>query len=76
MGEADLLRRAISKKNRDVLNTERAKLFSGAVANGVPGHNALAVYELIVKFADYGFPKSHRGRLFADFLSACVFESS
>lgn len=59
MGEADLLRRAISKKNRDVLNAERAKFTQRAVANGVPEQNALSIYELIVKFADYGFPKSH-----------------
>ena len=59
MGEADLLRRAISKKNRDILNREGAKFTQRAIANGVPEHSAVAIYELIVKFADYGFPKSH-----------------
>lgn len=59
MGEADLLRRAISKKNREVLNQEGAKFTQRAVANGIPEHSAVSIYELIVKFADYGFPKSH-----------------
>ncbi|MDS9471742.1 DNA polymerase III subunit alpha [Sporosarcina pasteurii] len=59
MGEADLLRRAISKKNRDVLNNEQLKFTERAIANGIPKQSALDIYELIVKFADYGFPKSH-----------------
>lgn len=59
MGEADLLRRAISKKNRDVLDEERYKFTTRAMANGIPKQSAIDVYELIVKFADYGFPKSH-----------------
>ena len=59
MGEADLLRRAISKKNRDVLSEERSKFTSRAIANGIPENDATSIYNLIVKFADYGFPKSH-----------------
>lgn len=59
MGEADLLRRAISKKNRDILQRERAHFTQSAVNNGFPESVAIAVYDLIVKFADYGFPKSH-----------------
>ncbi|WP_203246660.1 DNA polymerase III subunit alpha [Sporosarcina beigongshangi] len=59
MGEADLLRRAISKKNRDILQKERAHFTQSAVNNGFPESVAVAVYDLIVKFADYGFPKSH-----------------
>ena len=59
MGEADLLRRAVSKKNREVLQLERTKFTQSAVSQGVPEQDAIGIYELIVKFADYGFPKSH-----------------
>lgn len=59
MGEADLLRRSISKKNRDTLQEGRARFTQGAMKNGFPESAAVAVYDLIVKFADYGFPKSH-----------------
>lgn len=59
MGEADLLRRAISKKNRDVLSEERNKFTSRSITNGIAESDATSIYNLIVKFADYGFPKSH-----------------
>ncbi len=59
MAEADLLRRAVSKKKRDVLQKERIHFTESAVANGFPRETAAAIYDLIVKFADYGFPKSH-----------------
>ncbi|WJY27972.1 DNA polymerase III subunit alpha [Sporosarcina trichiuri] len=58
-GEADLLRRAVSKKKREVLEQERNHFAAGAVRNGFPEEAAVEIYELIVKFADYGFPKSH-----------------
>ncbi len=59
MGEADIVRRAISKKNHEVLNQERIKFIERAVANGIPQQTASDIYVLILKFADYGFPKSH-----------------
>ena len=59
MAEADLLRRAVSKKKRDVLQKERIHFTESAVVNGFPQETAAAIYDLIVKFADYGFPKSH-----------------
>ncbi|WP_025783768.1 DNA polymerase III subunit alpha [Sporosarcina sp. D27] len=59
LGEADLLRRAISKKKRDVLMEERVHFTESAQRNGFPKSIAGDIYELIVKFADYGFPKSH-----------------
>lgn len=59
MGEADLVRRAISKKDRDVLTKERLKFITRAVKNGIQEQVANDIYALIVKFADYGFPKSH-----------------
>ncbi|MFS0574868.1 DNA polymerase III subunit alpha [Sporosarcina sp. 179-K 3D1 HS] len=59
MAEADLLRRAISKKNRVVLQEERGRFVERALEKGFPEEAGQAVYDLIVKFADYGFPKSH-----------------
>ncbi|NYF25168.1 DNA polymerase III subunit alpha [Sporosarcina sp. JAI121] len=59
MGEADLLRRAVSKKKREILEVERIHFTRSAVENGFPEDAAVAIYDLIVKFADYGFPKSH-----------------
>ncbi|WP_155592767.1 DNA polymerase III subunit alpha [Lysinibacillus cavernae] len=59
MGQADLLRRAVSKKNRQVLEEQRAAFVNGALKQGFELRIAEEVYELIVRFADYGFPKSH-----------------
>ncbi|WP_172794003.1 DNA polymerase III subunit alpha [Sporosarcina sp. HYO08] len=59
VAEADLLRRAVSKKHHDLLQQERTHFTESALKNGFPMETAHAVYDLIVKFADYGFPKSH-----------------
>ncbi len=59
IGEADLLRRAVSKKKREVLEQQQSFFVKGAVSKGFPAHVAKEIYELIVRFADYGFPKSH-----------------
>ena len=59
IGEADLLRRAVSKKKREVLEENREKFVQGALNKGYTAHVANEVYELIVRFADYGFAKSH-----------------
>ena len=58
-GEADLLRRAVSKKNKETLEQERKHFVSGAIQNGIDEKTALLVYDLIVRFADYGFNRSH-----------------
>ncbi|MEK4246302.1 DNA polymerase III subunit alpha [Psychrobacillus sp. FSL K6-2684] len=58
-GEADLLRRAVSKKNREVLEKERSHFVHKAKQLGHQEQAATSVYDLIVRFADYGFPKSH-----------------
>lgn len=58
-GEADLLRRAVSKKNREVLEKERHHFVQKAKQLGHENQAATSVYDLIVRFADYGFPKSH-----------------
>lgn len=59
MGQADLLRRAVSKKRREVLEEQRVAFIGGALKQGFEANMAEEVYALIVRFADYGFPKSH-----------------
>ncbi|SFQ06753.1 DNA polymerase III subunit alpha [Salibacterium halotolerans] len=58
-GQSDLLRRAVSKKDRRVLDQERTRFVTGAQKQGYDEQTASAVYDLIVKFADYGFNRSH-----------------
>lgn len=57
--EADLIRRAMSKKKKDVMENERVKFISESVNRGYEENIAKAVYDLIVKFANYGFNKAH-----------------
>jgi DNA polymerase-3 subunit alpha len=59
LGEADLLRRAVSKKQREVLDQERAHFISGAEQKGYERVTANQIYDLIVRFANYGFNRSH-----------------
>lgn len=59
LGEADILRRAVSKKKREILDQERVHFVQGALKKGFKESEATEVYDLIVRFADYGFPKSH-----------------
>ena len=59
LGEADLLRRAMGKKIRAEMDKQRARFVAGAVKNGVPKGQADTIFELLAKFADYGFNKSH-----------------
>ncbi|MBS4021426.1 MAG: DNA polymerase III subunit alpha [Dethiobacter sp.] len=59
LGEADLLRRAIGKKKLETLNEQREVFVRGCVGNGHPKKMADELYDLIVKFASYGFNKSH-----------------
>ena len=58
-GEADVLRRAMSKKDEDKLSKERPKFIKGAINKGYDEKLANHVFDLILKFADYGFNKSH-----------------
>lgn len=58
-GESDILRRAVSKKNRQVLDEQRQHFVKRAQSNHFTQKEANEVYDLIVRFADYGFPKSH-----------------
>lgn len=57
--EADLLRRAMSKKKEDVLLKEKDKFIQGAKKKGYDEAIAIKVYDLIFRFAEYGFNKSH-----------------
>ena len=59
LGEADILRRAISKKKEDILVKEKDKFISKAIENGYTKEIATKIYDLIFKFASYGFNKSH-----------------
>lgn len=59
LAEADLLRRAVSKKKQEVLDEERIHFVKGAVSKGYDENVANEVYDLIVRFANYGFNRSH-----------------
>src|SRR6266852_6326855 len=59
LGEADLLRRAMGKKIRAEMEKQRAGFVAGAQRNNVPKGQADTIFELLAKFADYGFNKSH-----------------
>jgi DNA polymerase-3 subunit alpha len=59
LGQADLLRRAMGKKKAEEMAKERARFMDGAAANGVEARVAGGVFDLMEKFAAYGFNKSH-----------------
>ena len=59
LGEADLLRRAMGKKIRSEMNQQRARFVEGAVARDMEKNQADMIFDLLAKFADYGFNKSH-----------------
>ncbi|MEM1428735.1 MAG: DNA polymerase III subunit alpha [Pseudomonadota bacterium] len=59
LGGADLLRRAMGKKIKEAMDAERPKFLDGAKANGVDKAKAQEVWDLLEKFANYGFNKSH-----------------
>ena len=59
LGGADLLRRAMGKKIQEAMDAERPKFIEGAKKNGVTDKKALEVWNLLDKFANYGFNKSH-----------------
>ena len=59
LGAADLLRRAMGKKIRAEMDKQRAVFTEGAVGRGIERDKAVEVFDLMAKFADYGFNKSH-----------------
>jgi DNA polymerase III subunit alpha len=59
LGEADLLRRAMGKKKVAEMEQQRAVFERGAAAKGIPPDEANRIFDLLEKFANYGFNKSH-----------------
>lgn len=59
LGEADLLRRAMGKKIRAEMDKQRTRFVEGALKKGLSNSQANTIFDLLAKFADYGFNKSH-----------------
>lgn len=59
LSRADLLRRAVAKKKREILDEQRAAFLEGCRKNGLDDASANSIYDLIMKFANYGFNRSH-----------------
>ncbi|MCK9915251.1 DNA polymerase III subunit alpha [Microbacteriaceae bacterium K1510] len=59
LGEADLLRRAMGKKIRKEMEAQRARFVSGCVERSIDKAQADAIFDLLERFAEYGFNKSH-----------------
>ncbi|MGF1709026.1 DNA polymerase III subunit alpha [Vibrio kagoshimensis] len=59
LGGADMLRRAMGKKKPEEMAKQRGTFKDGAIANGVDGELSMKIFDLVEKFAGYGFNKSH-----------------
>jgi len=59
LGEADLLRRAMGKKKKEEMDKQRKRFVEGAAEKGVDSAKASSIFDLVQKFAGYGFNKSH-----------------
>lgn len=59
LGQADLLRKAMGKKNAEIMAAERVKFVTGAAAQGYEERKANEIFDYIEPFARYGFNKSH-----------------
>jgi DNA polymerase-3 subunit alpha len=59
LGQADLLRRAMGKKIRSEMRAQRADFVQGAIKNSIERNQADAIFDLLERFAEYGFNKSH-----------------
>ncbi len=59
LGEADLLRRAMGKKNAEEMAKQRERFVQGATKNGFPPKKIEKIFDLMAQFAGYGFNKSH-----------------
>ncbi|NAZ70365.1 DNA polymerase III subunit alpha [Vibrio toranzoniae] len=59
LGGADMLRRAMGKKKPEEMAKQRSIFKEGAEANGIDGELAMKIFDLVEKFAGYGFNKSH-----------------
>jgi DNA polymerase-3 subunit alpha len=59
LGEADILRRAMGKKNREEMAAQREKFLTGCAVKKIPPKKAERIFDLMAEFAGYGFNKSH-----------------
>ena len=59
LGKADILRRAMGKKDRKEMASQRGDFIAGAVEHGISRADAEAIFDTCAKFAEYGFNKSH-----------------
>ncbi|MFC4183344.1 DNA polymerase III subunit alpha [Saccharococcus thermophilus] len=59
LGKADLLRRAVAKKKKELLDEQRREFVQGCLQNGYEETFANELYDMIVRFANYGFNRSH-----------------
>src|SRR5438128_2971509 len=59
LGDADLLRKAMGKKDKVMMEKQRDKFVTGAAANGYPKQKAAEIFDFIEPFARYGFTKAH-----------------
>ncbi len=59
LGRADLLRRAMGKKKMDLMQSEKSEFVKGAVAKGINENKAKEIFDIMLKFAEYGFNRSH-----------------
>lgn len=59
LGEGDVLRRAMGKKDKEQMAQEREKFRTGAISKGIDASTAMEIFDKIEKFAAYGFNKSH-----------------
>ncbi|PID47597.1 MAG: DNA polymerase III subunit alpha [Proteobacteria bacterium] len=59
LGKADMIRRAMGKKKKEIMDEAKKEFVDGAVKNGFDEHKCSELFDLIIKFAGYGFNKSH-----------------
>ncbi len=59
LGKADILRKAMGKKKKEAMQKLKEEFIDGCIRNGIKEETARSIYELIFKFASYGFNKSH-----------------
>ena len=59
LGEADILRRAMGKKIKSEMDDQKERFVNGALGNGIQKDKANYIFDLVAKFAGYGFNKSH-----------------
>jgi DNA polymerase III subunit alpha len=59
LGEADILRRAMGKKKKEEMAAQRAKFMAGCASNKISEKKGTGIFDLMEKFAGYGFNKSH-----------------